>query len=235
MSDDFQMSDDIRQQVIDLGDNPKPPMVEVARPDIAAPERKKRGRPRPPEGYKYEQPGWKGYRRPKGTVNTQQALASELKSRLPANVKDLTDDNVGQAIAGAFGAIGLFGGPHWRLFPDETKRYGEVFGPMARLYGPENLAKWITILMCLPLLTETLGPRIAISTLIAKKEIKKEEGRSYLLNIRAMMAAEQDLDITTQAKEGAAYLRAQVDVGLNAAAAAKVEQLSNEGIVNGAS
>lgn len=208
----------------------RPPVVEVARPDIAPPKVDSLGRSM--VNKRGRKPGPQGPRGEK--LNTQSALAGELGKRLPTDSKMLSDAMVGEAISGAFSAIGIFGGPHWRLFPQESAKFGEVFGPLARLYGAEELAKWITILMCLPVCTEVLGPRIAISSMIAKKELPKEEGRKFLLHIKGMMAAEKDLDIDMQAKESAAYLRAQVATGMSVAADMSVEQMTKEGVVNGA-
>jgi len=216
------------------GEDLRPPTVEVARPDIAEPEKKRRGKGRPPGGYLYEQPGYKGaYKGARANNGQPQTLKGELQKRLPTDIKQMSDETVGVAISGAFAALGIFAGPHWRLFPQETRQYGETFGPLARLYGSEELAKWITILMCIPIIAQTVAPRVAIQQMVYKGECKKEEARSLLLNIKGMMAAEETLDADHQAKEGEAFLRAQVNAGMNAGADMKVQQIQTEGVVNG--
>jgi hypothetical protein len=163
----------------------------------------------------------------------QTTLKGELKNRLPTAIAEMTDEHVGEAISGAFSAIGLLAGPHWRLFPQEKAQLGETFGPLARLYGPEELAKWITILMCIPVVATVTAPRIAIQTMIARKEMKKEEGRSALLQIKGMMAAESHLEFEHQAIESAEYLKSQIRAGMETAADLRVQQIHTEGVVNG--
>lgn len=157
----------------------------------------------------------------------QAKLQAELSKRLPAG-EALSDANVGKAIAGAFGAIGIFAGPHWRLMMQEETQWGMAFGPLARLYGPEDLAKWIMVLMVLPVVTSTIGPRIAIQQMIYKGELEKNEGRKALLQIKAMMAAEEGLNIEQQIEEqkaaGVAFMRAQVKAAHEATAELKAQE-----------
>lgn len=181
--------------------------------------------------------------RASGTPAQANQLKKELSKRLPSDPKELTDEAVGQAFAGAFAACGLVSGAtHWRLFADERQGYGEVFGPLARLYGKESLVKWITALTAIPLLASTIGPRVAIQGMIQKGEVKKTEARVMLLNVRAMMAAEEQLDINKMAREQEAQtvatanagkaLQGMVQNGFNAAAALSAEEMQTEGVVN---
>lgn len=157
----------------------------------------------------------------------QAKLTAELSKRMPEG-QILSDENVGKAIAGAFGAIGIFGGPHWRLMLQEETKWGMAFGPLARIYGPEDLAKWIMVLMVLPVITETLGPRIAIQQMVYRGELPKNEARKALLQIKAMMAAEEGLNIEQQIAEqqesATAYMRAQVKAAHDATAELKAQE-----------
>lgn len=188
---------------------PAPPVIEgtPARPDIAAPMLDSLGRSM--ANKRGRKPG------PQAPRDTAQVLTKELKARMPEH-GSMSDDAVGKAIAGAFGAIGIFGGPHWRLLPTEQMEYGLTFGPLARMFGPEKLAQWIMVLMALPLVTSTVMPRVAIQSMIQKGELVKAEGRKTLIHIKTMMYAENSLDIEKQVLEGAAeassYLRAQVEM-----------------------
>ncbi len=209
----------------------KPPVVEVARPDIAAPAvdslgrsmANKRGRKPGPQAPRAE------------GATQKQTLSKELGKRLPQNVQDMSDAVVGEAIAGAFAAIGLAAGPHWRLFESEKVKLGETFGPIARLFGTDALAQAILVMMCIPVTAEVMAPRLAIQGMIRRGEMKKEEARSTLLNIKGMMQAEKSLNIEEQALEseamGREFLRAQVKAGMDGAAQVKAEQLKSEGLV----
>lgn len=215
---------------------PKPPTVEVARPDIAAPRLDSLGRSMA------NKRGRKPANAGASTVNAGQTLshggmaesgkrlAKELKSRLPTDIKSVSDEMVGEAIAGAFAAIGLVAGPHWRLFTEEKVGLGEAFGPLARLYGPDELAKYITVLMTVPIVATVMAPRVAIQGMIARKEVPKGEGRSLLLQIKGMMAAEETLNIEQQAIESAAMLKATVNAGMQANADMKVADLKRDGM-----
>lgn len=216
------MSDDIAEPP---PAQPEPPAVEVARPDTPAPRVDSLGRSM--EKKRGRKPGPQGPR----NVNTAAALKTELGRRLPKDAASLTDEMVGVAISGALAAIGLVAGPHWRALPSETRDLGEAFGPLARVYGSEELAKWITVLLVIPTVVTIVAPRIAIQSMIAKKEMPKEEGRSALLRIKAMMAAEEDLNIDHQAQEAKAYVQEQVNVGLRVAAQVKAQQITDEGVV----
>jgi hypothetical protein len=69
--------------------------------------------------------------------------------------------------------------------------------------------------------------------MIARKEMKKEEGRSALLQIKGMMAAESHLEFEHQAIESAEYLKSQIRAGMETAADLRVQQIHTEGVVNG--
>lgn len=221
-----QMSDaetDERQTVMDI------PQTEVARPDIPPPRvdslgrsmAKKRGRP----------PG--SVNKANASATTEQ-LKAEIAKRLPTNAI-LSDENVGKALAGAFAAIGLFRGGHWRLFAHEEKELGEAFGPLARLHGPEELTKWVTALMMIPVVSGILMPRVAVERMIMQGDIKKEEARSTLLQIHAFTEAEKQFSVqkaAADAKQAADYLRAQATVGATVAEQFKTEE-EKEDVLNG--
>lgn len=164
---------------------------------------------------------------------TTAQLKTELGKRMPKDPKDLTDKAVGEAINGAFSAIGLFAGPHWRLFSDEREQYGEVFGPLARLYGQEALVKWMTILMAVPVVTATIGPRVAVQQMIHKKQIDKKDGRAWMIRMKAMVAVESELDLDRMVKEDKAIMNAKANAEQAMRTFAKegvdiATQLSNE-------
>lgn len=213
------MSDEITPE------EPKPPMMDVARPDIPAPKVDALGRSM--ANKRGRKPG------PQAPKDTSKQVQTEVSKRLPPGTI-LSDENVGRAISGAFSAIGLFRGGHWRLFQPEEKKYGECFGPLARLYGPEELGKWITALLVVPVVAETLGPRLAVERMILNGDIKKEQGRLTLLQIAAMTEAEKHLNVEQQAKEGIEYLKAQASVGVQVAHEMKKAEIESEQlIVNG--
>lgn len=236
--------------------DPIPPMTEVSRPDIAPPEKKRRGR-KPfardaagniirtsEEQAKVEASAAKRLstlgKTPRKPVEKQthaqmqaQVVKEEIKARLPQNML-MTDANVGKALAGAFAAIGLFRGPHWRLFSQEESELGECFGPLARLYGPEQLAIWVTVLMTVPVVTAILMPRIGVERMIMQGDIKRQEARVTLLQIRALSEAEKTMNIEQQVRESEAYLRAQVGVGMAVGVDMKQAEIKQEGVLNGA-
>lgn len=188
-----------------------------------------------------KKPGAGSAAKPQGQTGVTQAqLKNELAKRLPKDPKDLTDKAVGDAINGAFSAIGLFAGPHWRLFSDERESYGEVFGPLARLYGQEALVKWMTILMAIPVVTATIGPRVAVQTMIHRKEIEKKDGRKWMIRMKAMMAAESELDLNRMVNEDKAILTAKANAatniqsfareGLDMAAQLSAEEMQMDGV-----
>lgn len=200
-----------------------PPAVPVPRPDIAAPEPRKRGRkplPRDAAGNIIRDP-----------AQVQAKLSKELGKRMP-NPSVESDEAVGKAIAGAFGAVGLFAGPHWRLFPQEEQEYGKVFGPFVRLFGNEELAKLIMVLTALPVIVETVAPRIAIQRAIANGVIEKDKGRMHLLSMKGMIAAEKDLDIERQIAEARALQKEIVKNGAEIRQQQAAEEAKAEGIID---
>lgn len=211
-------------------ETPKPPAMPDTppRPDIPEVRYDSIGRPMDPNKPRGRKPGSQNKA---AQANASPTLSGELKKRLPEG-SILSDENVGKAIAGAFGAIGIFGGPHWRLMKLEQDEYGTVFGPLARMYGPDELAKWITILMALPVVTSTVMPRLAIQNMIHKKELDKERGRVALIQIKAMMAAEEGFNIEAQIQEEAAnkkdFFVKHVNAAHEATAQVKAEQVSAE-------
>lgn len=209
-----------------------PPDVDIPRPDIPPPPvdslgrsmAKKRGR----------KPGTQGANPP----DAAKQLQKEINKRLPSGAA-MSDENVGKALAGAFAAIALFRGGHWRLFAQEERELGSCFGPLARLHGPEELAKWVTILMTIPVATAVLMPRIGVERMIMKGEIEKGEGRVTILRIRALMQAESMLDAEQQKKEAAKlekeaadYLQAQQEVGRSVANDLNGEKVKSEGVLD---
>ncbi len=204
--------------------DPPIPTVEVPRPDIAPPPKAKRGRkplPRDDSGNIVRDP----------ELAKAAKLSGELKRRLPGQPELLTDEKVGKAIAGAFGVLGLFRGPHWRLFPQEEAEYGAIFGPLARLYGPEELGRVITLLTCLPVIATTLGPRIAIERGIMTGKLEKKDGRIHLLALRGMMEAEKQLDLAKQVKEAAAFQRVIVQNGIEMQVDNSAKEEKADGVV----
>lgn len=213
-------------------DQPPAPPVESGvppRPDIPAPPTDSMGRSM--ANKRGRKPGPQGPR----NADVGQTLKSELTKRLPTDGALMTDENVGKALSGAFSVIGIVGGPHWRLMKKEQDELGELYGPLARMFGPEELAKWIMALMVLPGTTAIIMPRLAIQSMIQKGEIEKEHARVSLIQCKGMMAAEANLDIEAQVLEQAAvgnqYLRAQVSAAQTATAEMKAQQVIKEGVV----
>lgn len=164
------------------------------------------------------------------------SLQQELNKRLPEEKELLSDANVGQAIAGAFAAIGMFRGGHWRLFAQEEAELGKAFGPLARLYGPEELGKWITALMLVPVVTGVIMPRIAVEREIMAGRTPKEGGRMQLLEIKSFVEAEKTIDVAQHVKESQAFAQAQAMLKARITAATEVtkelkeEQFAAEGV-----
>lgn len=201
----------------------QPPAVDVARPDIQPPEKKKRGRkplPRDANGNIIRDP-----------AEQRAAIEKEVKKRLPTTLEMMSDENVGKAIAGAFAAIGLFRGPHWRLFPQEASELGEIFGPLARLMGGEEFAKWIAAFTALPVVIGVLAPRIAVERAVIADPEKKPAGRIMLLQIKGMMEAEKTLNLEQQVKEAKAFQTAVVNSGVEAAVEMRAKEEKAEGVV----
>lgn len=184
---------------------PVEPVVELPRPDIAAPEKKRRGRkpmPRDAQGNIIRDPA----------EQAAVKLKQELGKRLPGG-EVMTDANVGKAISGALAAIGIFRGPHWRAFPQEERELGETFGPLARMYGPTELAKWITLLMAVPVVTSIVMPRVAVEQQIMTGGLPKEKGRVMLLQLKALMESEKTLNVEAGVRDAL-----KLDQALNDAA-----------------
>ncbi len=208
---------------------PKPPAVEVARPDIAKPPTdslgrsmaNKRGRKPGPQGPRNASSG------NAGNANVS-PMARELGKRLPADISAMSDEKIGEAIAGAYAAIGLAAGPHWRLFAQEKARMGEVFGPIARVFGTEELAKYLLVAVAFPTVAEITAPRMAIQSMIRKGDIDKEEGRSVLLRIKGMQAAEAKLSFDQDTAEGEAFLNAEIKAGRDTAADMKRAEMERD-------
>ncbi len=204
------MTDDELQAMLDAQppiSQPIPPVVEVPRPDIAPPAKKRRGRaplPRDKHGNIIRNP-------------EEQAaikLKTELGKRLPVGAEMMTDANVGKALAGAFATIGVFRGPHWRLFQSEETELGAIFGPLARLAGADaaaQLAKWITMLMAIPVVTAVVMPRVAVERQVLSGDLPREQGRVLLLQLKALMEAEKSLNINKGVQEAQALQEAQAN------------------------
>ncbi len=230
--------DEMQKQLDAFAENP--PVIELPAPHVPDVPRDSLGRSLVNPRGRPKGSAQRGGRKPAAAAagTSTDALREELRKRLPdADPALLSDEKVGKAIAGAFAAIGIFGGNHWRLLKSEEAEYAAAFGPLARLYGPENLAQWISVLMILPLLTSTIIPRLAINSMVKKDEIKPENARVSLLQIKTMMYAENSLNLEADALEGAEegkrYLRQKAKMAIDAAAELKSRQMQTEGIING--
>ncbi len=208
-------------------DNPAPPTVDVGRPDIPPPKRDSMGRSMAKRRGKAPLP-----RDEAGNIirDSTSQLKTELKHRLPKDLA-LSDANVGKALAGAFAAIGLFRGGHWRLFAQEEAQLGECFGPLARIYGPEELGKWVTVLMTVPVVTGILMPRIAVERMVIGGTVDKAAARSMLLQVSAFTEAEKSFNMEREVKEAQAYLKAQAQAAVDVSKDMHNTQTAAEGVI----
>ena len=202
----------------------------VTRPDTPEPKldalgrsnEKKRGRaplPRDEQGRAIHPDGTVAKRR---TPKTAQVI--------PEDDKRLTDEFVGKALSGAFALVSVPLGPHWKLFTPEQRELAEAIGPLARLYGSEEMAKWISVLMIAPVVVNIVMPRLAVQHMIAAGEVEKRKSRGTILRLKAFMEAESVLDIATQVAESKEYLQSVVRESVVAVAGAKVEEIKGSGV-----
>lgn len=175
----------------------------VTKPEIEPPEKqepKKRGRkpfPRDANG---------NIIRPDGSIKP--APGNSRRAALPAGaLNGLTDEMVGDIIGGVFMLSGTVMGPHMRLTHRETVKVGAAFGPLAREL-PETFATVLKILTVLPVSAEIVGPRLAVSTAVWRKQIPKQEARKALLATFAMIEAEKQLDLSSMAEDAKEELEA---------------------------
>ncbi len=202
----------------------------VSRPDVPEVTAKPKGRPKLPRDANGN------IIRADGTVSTPQARRapktdSVVKSK--PETAALTDESIGKAIGGAFSLVSIALGPHWKLFTPEEKEWGEAIGPLARIYGTEKLAQFITALMLAPLAVNTVMPRLAVEQAFRKGEFEKHELRGAILKFKAFMAAENELNIEQQVTESKAYLKEMVAKATVVAATAKVEEMKQEAVYAG--
>ncbi len=147
------------------------------------------------------------------------------KTKVTPMDAQLSDENVGKAIAGIFALASLPLGSHWKLFAPEQKELGECFGPFARMVGPEAFGQWLTGLTIMPVAINIVAPRLAIQRMIYKKDIPIEAARPTLLMIKAGMEAEKVIDIERQVTDSKDYLKATVAAGAEAAAQARIQEI----------
>lgn len=208
----------------------------IARPDVAEPPAKKvdsLGRPMDkPRGRKPLPRNEAGQIiHPDGTLGAAKKTTPGAKAvKAVAAMAELSDENVGKAFSGVFALASLPLGNHWRLFGEEEKELGEVYGPLFRMLGPEEAAKVMKVFAFLavaPATVTVIMPRLVVQKMIIDGAVDKKLSRPTLLEIKSFMAAEKELNIEAQVQESAAILRGTVRNAAEIAAKAKAAEVAS--------